>query len=362
MEREDGAWEEEVELVYKKYTFSSTLTMQHRPVRILDRGAVGLSAYGHAMDVTGQEAYTPGEQRISLGVFTFQEMPVSNLFRFQAGLRIDFQHTGARPNDQFPGINDQRNAVNLSGSVGMNHRPLPGVEVGGQVARSHRNPSVEELFADGIHLGGGVYEVGNTALKDEVGHGADFFIRYTGDRLEMEAAGFINYFRNFIIFQPTGETDPASGFPVFRYEGDEARLTGGEIRLGYTPSQGLSLNTGIDYVHGRRIRNGDDYLPFIPPFRFTAQAEYDFGRGWVGGKLLSAASQNRVAPEEDPTEGYTILGFTAGYRLSLSGRHVVILRADNLLNTRYRDHLSRIEDRNFPMPGRNIHLAYRWFF
>jgi iron complex outermembrane receptor protein len=32
------------------------------------------------------------------------------------------------------------------------------------------------------------------------------------------------------------------------------------------------------------------------------------------------------------------------------------------LNTTYRDHLSRMEDRNLLMPGRNFSLAYRWFF
>ena len=362
MERDGNRWDEEMELEYNKVSFSSTLTMQHKPVRALDRGAIGFNAYGHELEVGGGEAYTPGEQRITMGLFTYQEIPLSNIFRLQTGIRVDFQHTAAIPNALFPNVDSRRSAMNYSGSVGVNHRPLQNVEVGGQFARSHRNPSIEELFAYGVHLGGGVFEVGDPTLKEEVGHGGDFFIRYNCEQWDFEAAGFINHFRNFIIFQPSGETDPGSGYPIFRYESDEARLAGGEIRLGYKPVEGFSLNTGIDYVHGRRVRNGDDYLPFIPPFRFTANAEYDFGQGWIGGKVLSAAAQNRVAPDEDPTEGHTIVGLVAGYRLNLAGRHVVILRADNLLDARYRDHLSRVEDRNFPMPGRNISLAYRWFF
>jgi iron complex outermembrane recepter protein len=362
MERDGNQWDESMELEYNKISFSSTLTLQHKPLRAMDRGAIGFNAHGHELEVGGGETYTPGEQRFTMGVFTYQEMPLSNIFRLQAGLRIDFQHTAAIPNALFPNVDARRNAMNYSGSVGVNHRPLQNVEVGGQFARSHRNPSIEELFANGVHLGGGVFEVGDPTLKDEVGHGGDFFIRYNSEQWDFEAAGFINQFQNFIIFQPTGETDPGSGYPIFRYESDGARLAGGEIRLGYKPVESLSLNTGIDYVHGRRIRNGNDYLPFIPPFRFTANAEYDFGQGWLGGKVLIASAQNRVAPDEEPTEGHTIVGLVAGYRLNLAGRHVVILRADNLLNTRYRDHLSRVEDRNFPMPGRNISLAYRWFF
>lgn len=358
----DQAWDEEVGLEYEKYAFSSTVTVQHKPFGMFDRGAVGLNAHGHNLRVGGAEIYTPGEARVSIGLFTFQEIPLSNIFRLQAGVRLDFQQTSALQNELYPDVSSQRSALNYSGSFGFNHRPLPQVEVGGQFARSHRNPSIEELFANGMHLGGGVFEIGNPDLKDEVGHGADFFIRYETGRFDIETAGFVNYFRNFIIFQPTGLTDASSGFPIFRYEGDEARLMGGEISVAFEPTSGLMLRGGLDYVHGVRIRNGRENLPFIPPLRFVYNVEYDFGNGWIGGKFHLASTQNRVAPEEETTEGYSLLGLVAGYRLNAAGRHVVILRGDNMLDTRYRDHLSRIEDRNFPMPGRNINLTYRWYF
>jgi len=362
IELEDGIWEEDVELEYEKYTFSSTITAQHKPRGIFDRGAVGLSLYAHSLDVGGDEAYTPGEGRVTMGVFTFQEIPLTNQLRFQAGLRLDFQHTTSLTNELFPDIDEQRNAFNYSGSFGLNYRPLEQLEIGGQFARSHRNPIIEELYAFGPHIGAGVFEIGDPDLKDEIGHGGDLFFRYKAGNLELEIAGFVNHFQNFIIFQPTGDVDEDSGYPIFRYEGDEARLMGGEVTLGLKPLDALSLNLGIDYVHGKRIGNGEEYLPFIPPFRFMADVEYDFGDAWVGGKLHTAAKQDRVAPEEDMTDGHTLVGLQAGYRLTTAGRHVIILRVDNLLDTRYRDHLSRIEDRNFPMPGRNFNLAYRWYF
>jgi iron complex outermembrane receptor protein len=362
IEMADGLIEEDIDISFEKYTFSSSATLQHKPRGIFARGAFGMNLYGHNLDVRGDEAFTPGERRLSLGIFTFQEIPLSNIFRLQTGIRFDLQHTGALPNELFPGINNSRNAINYSGSIGVNHRPLPGWEVGGQFARSHRNPNVQELFANGVHLGAGVFEVGEASLKDEIGNGGDFFIRYSGNNLEFEVATFVNQFKNFIIFQPTGEVDEASGFPVFRYEGDEARLIGGEISLGWKPAEPFTIGLGLDYVRGLRIANGKEDLPFIPPLRFKADLEYDFGWGWIGGKLLATTTQNRIAPEEEATEGYTLVGLAAGYRLNKAGRHVLILRADNLLNTSYRDHLSRMEDRNYLMPGRNISLAYRWFF
>jgi iron complex outermembrane recepter protein len=357
-----GIPDEEIGLEYNKLSFSSTLTMQHKPFGFLDRGAMGVNLHGHEMQMGGEEIFTPGERRVSLGVFTFQEIPVSRIMRLQFGLRLDFQYTGALSNEIFPDISSSRSAVNYSGSFGFNHRPIEGLEVGGQFARSHRNPSVEELFANGIHLGAGVYEIGDNTLKDEVGQGVDLFFRWDKGILQFELAGFVNYFRNFIIFEPTGNIDFGSGLPIFQYEGDEARLLGGEFSLSVQPVKKLKMGIGLDYVDGRRIKNGRQYIPFIPPFRLHTDLEYDFGSFWLGAKTQMVTTQNKVAPEEDITEGYVLLGMSAGYRVNAAGRHVIILRGDNLLNTRYRDHLSRIEDRNFPMPGRNISLAYRWFF
>jgi iron complex outermembrane recepter protein len=361
-EWEDGTLFEDLEIFYEKYSFSSTLTMQHKPSGIFDRGAFGLNMHGHRLDVGGDNTYTPGEARVNAGLFTFQEIPLSNVMRLQAGMRIDFQHTGALPNDLFPDISSTRNAVNYSGSIGFNHRPLDQLEIGGQFARSHRNPSVEELFAQGPHLGVGVYEIGDENLKDEIGQGADLFVKWSNGIVEFEAAGFFNFFRNYIIFEPTGDIDPGSGFPVFRYTGDEARLMGGELGISFRLFENLQLGFNADYVDGVRYTNGREYLPFIPPLRFMANVEYDFGVGWIGGRLVSAAAQNRVAPEEDVTGGYTLVGLSAGFRVNYPGRHIVILRVDNLFDKSYRDHLSRIEDRNFPMPGRNFSLAYRLFF
>lgn len=358
----DGDRDDEVELEYEKYSLSSTATIQHKPFSFFDRGAVGINLHAHNMDVRGEDAYTPGEVRVNLGAFTFQEIPLSNKMRLQAGLRIDFQHTSAIFGDNTSQTNGTRNALNYTGSLGFNHRPIEGLEVGGQFARSHRNPSVEELYANGVHLGAGVYEIGNINLKDEVGQGGDFFIRWTNEIIEVELASFVNVFRNYIIFEPTGNFDPESGYPIFQYSGDEARLMGAELSAKLRPFNGFEIGLGSDFVDGRRITNGKEYLPFIPPFRITASVEYDFKAGWIGANMVSAAKQDRVAPDEEETDGYTIIGLSAGYRLSKYGRHILILRVDNLMNQRYRDHLSRIEDRNFPMPGRNISLAYRWFF
>lgn len=359
-----GIKQEEVLLKYDQLAFSSTLTIQHKPVSFFDRGAMGLSIQGRILDVIADDAYTPGDQRLSIGLFTFQEVPLSVTTRLQFGVRVDFQNVKARSNESFADVNMIRSTVNYSGSFGLNYRPIKGLEIGGQFARSHRNPSIEELYANGAHLGAGVFEKGNLNLKDEIGHGGDLFLSWEGKRISLEVTGFINQFMNFIVFQPTGQSDEVTGYPIVEYQGAEARLIGSELQVGYKLTESLALTSTMDYVNGKRLANGNEgeYLPFIPPFRVSSELEYNRRSYWVGSRLQAVARQNRVAPEEAITDGYILLGFVAGYRFDLKGRHVFILRIDNALDAKYRDHLSRMEDRNFLMPGRNFTLAYRWFF
>jgi len=356
--------EEEVPLDYRQNALSSTLTLQHRAAGIFDRGALGFSFMGQTLEVGGFEAYTPGEQKITAAVFTFQEVPLSNVLRLQMGLRLDYQNSKALQNDVYPDIDQSRNSFNYSGSIGLNIRPVESLEIGGQFARYHRNPRVEELFSNGVHLGAGVFEVGNPDLLDEIGHGGDLFMRFTHGIAAIELAAFINDFQNYIVFQPTGQIHQPSGYPIFEYLEGRARLYGGELSGAFALAGGLSLNSGIDLVYGNRIdpRAEDEDLPFIPPLRFNNMLEYDFDIGWIGTTIQIVGTQNRVAPDEEITKGYTLLGFQAGYRLNFNGRHVFILRLENALNESYRDHLSRIEDRNVFMPGRNFNLTYRWFF
>ncbi len=360
-ELEEGIVHEDLEIEFDKLNISSTLTIQHKPLGILDRGAIGLNVYGRVMNITGDDAFTPDENRFNIGLFTFQEIPLTTRVRLQFGGRLDFLRATALPN-QFSDMNQTRDAFVYAGSLGLNYRPADGFELGGQFARSHRYPMLEELFANGPHLCAGLYEVGSINLGDEIGYGSDFFVRYSNGAVQSEIALFYNYFSNFIIMQPTGESDPGSGLPVVEYQGDKARLYGGELSLGWEITDGLNADLGLDYVLGQRTSEEREYLPFIPPVRFSGRLEYDYGRGWIGSRVRAVSSQNNVAPGENSTPGYTLLGLNTGVRLNSSGQHVIILRVENLLDVRYRDHLTRIEERNYPMPGRNFNLAYRWFF
>ncbi len=360
--RADGTVDEDVELEYDALSLSSTATVRHGSLGFFSEGAFGVALRARQMEIGGDEAFTPGIGERSLGIFTFHEAALSPDLTLQVGTRIEENRNQARPNDAFPGADQRRNATALSGSVGLNWRPGAGWEAGVQMARAHRVPLVEELYADGPHLGAGVFEIGSAELADEVSHGADFVLRRDFARLSVEAAGFATWIRDYIAFQPLGRLDEASGLPVFEYQGTNARMHGGEVSAEMALDDLWRTGLGVDWVQGTRADGSGGPLPSIPPLRGRFRLGLDPGPWWAGATLQVVATQNRVAPDERPTDGYALLDAQVGLRVGPQGAGTVILRMDNALNTRYRDHLSRLPERDLLMPGRDLSLLLRWAF
>ncbi|KPP95119.1 MAG: TonB-dependent receptor [Bacteroidetes bacterium HLUCCA01] len=350
--------DETIGLSYAQQAYSISGYFQHKPAGMFDRGVIGFNVNGRVLDIGGQDAFTPGEQFINPALFAFQEVPVSQRVRMQLGLRLDYRTLQARTNSANPDIDEARDDLNLAGSFGLNYRPADQLEMGWQVARAHRYPTAEELFSNGAHLGAGAFEIGNAELQPEIGYGADAFMRYRTRFAEVEVAAFVNFINGFIAFQPTGQIDGPSGFPVFVYESTDARLMGGEAQAAFRLNPDWSLTTGVDYVHGTRMGGSTEPLPFMPPFRFRAGLDYTHDRLWGGIVARYTARQGRVAPAEAATDGYMLVNLNAGYRFGSSVLSRVVVRAENIFNVTYRDHLSRVEDREAFMPARNISLVY----
>jgi iron complex outermembrane receptor protein len=358
----DESTVEDIPLTYSQQSISSTLYIQHRPVGILDRGVVGFNINGRIMDVGGLDAYTPGDQYLNFALFTFQEVPISSILRLQAGLRLDSRSIKTRfietqESDQTGTIN-----TDLAGSIGINLRPSIGLEMGIQLAKAHRYPTIEELYSDGVHLGAGSYERGNQDLKTESGYGLDVFVSKSYGKWVAELTGYSMWIQNFIRFEPTGLIDTDSGFPVFEYRAGSARLVGSEFQVSGQIGSNWTIRSSADLVFGDVTGASGHPLPTIPPARINNTLRYDNQGWWAQIRVKHVLKQNRVAPDEMPTNGYTLLGGAIGIQVGKESIHRVILRVDNAFNASYRDHLSRIEDRGQLMPGRNVSLIYTFDF
>lgn len=357
----DGALDEAVEISFAQQSVSSSLVLRHRTIGSME-GAVGFSFNYSEMEVGGQEALTPNASGYFLAGYIYEEIGIGSYFSLKAGTRLELKETFVKTNELFPNADDfeDRTDVIFSGAIGFNYSPSPDWTAGIQLARAYRTPTIEELYSFAPHAAAGSFDIGDPTLGNEFSVGADFFIEHRTDRLRGQLALFANRIDNFVDFAPAGRIHEPSGLPIFEYGSRDAVVYGFELSTNIALSDVLTAGLGFDYVRGRERTGDQNNLTFIPPFRTHIDLIYDNGSFRAGPRLRIVNKQDKVAPNEDPTEGYLLIGADAGYRFG----HGVTLsfRLDNLLNESYRDHLSRVENRDAPMPGRNLNMMVRWEF
>ena len=155
--------------------------------------------------------------------------------------------------------------------------------------------------------------------------------------------------------------DNGTGIPVFQYLQSDATLFGFELKAQYEITRFVSVTAIMDYVRGKQNDDSSN-LPQMPPFRFSIEPRYSDDDFWLGLNWKLVADQNLVAAYETPSKGYGLIDIYVGTKiLSRNNYHIVNLRAENILNQSYRDHLSSIKGFAF-MPGRNIRLSYKFLF
>jgi iron complex outermembrane receptor protein len=105
-----------------------------------------------------------------------------------------------------------------------------------------------------------------------------------------------------------------------------------------------------------------DPLPQIPPFKGTLGIQYMRNNFNFSVSSEFAAAQNRVDQFEEPTDGYVVFKLGSQYSIySKSFIHNFSLAFENIFNTEYRNHLSRVKS-ILPEAGRNLRLSYKMYF
>lgn len=356
-----AGWMEANDITFDQQMVSSSLVLQHRLVGAME-GAVGLSYNRSAIRVGGDEALTPDADGYFLAGYLYEELSLGRRLSLLTGARAELQGVRVKTNERFPDASqfEDRTDLIFSGALGLNYRLTDLFNAGFQMARAYRTPAIEELYSMAAHMAAGSYDIGNPDLKSEISYGSDIFFDYRSDRFSGELSLFVNRIDNYVDFAPTGEVHAPSGLPVFEYRSKDALLYGFELQGDLRLNRQLSAGLGVDAVYGRE-RGGDQrYLAFMPPFRVRLNLMWESGPIHLGPRVTLVNRQDRVAPNEKQTDGYLLAGFDGGYRIG-SGWQLA-LRLDNLFNEPYRDHLSRVENRNAPMPGRNLNIMLRHDF
>ncbi|MBC8039122.1 MAG: TonB-dependent receptor [Opitutaceae bacterium] len=353
-------------------TFTNTgyegrLELLHAPLAGFT-GAWGVQTQRSDFDIVGAEAFMPPALTENHALFVFEETKTGPL-TWQAGARVENQSIDTRANANFP-VAQSRDETTLSLSGGVIYAINPAYALAFSVTGTERAPNAQELYSNGPHIGTASYEVGDPTLATEKSLGAELSLRKLTGFVTGSFNLFANRFDGFIFEQDTGAIDlgdpfdPDDDLPIYQFVQRDALFYGAELEtlwhLHASDRHTLDLKLNLDCTVAEES-NGDP-LPRIPPIKGL------IGLAWTGGPWNAGtdwqlvAQQNRSAPSETDTSGYTLLSAYAGYRF-VQGPIIydLFLRGSNLTNEDARLHTSFLKN-IAPLPGRSVTFGLRATF
>lgn len=317
----------------------------------------------------------PDYQKSSTGIFTVYQRKLGSSTTLMAGIRYDL---GTISIDQYfsPYTNKQKSPDfkeafhDLSWSAGLSRQIGERLVLKTNVSKSFRMPGATELGSNGIHHGSFRYELGDTTIRSEYAYQLDVGFVYRFENISFGMSPFAGYFPNFIFLNPSGsyllpdgtEVEEADAGQIYRYEQTEAYRAGLESWIRMDVHDNYSFQASAEYV---AAGDGTYPLPFTPPFSTRFLAEYKLPVYWkllhmtaLGAEFVWSAAQNQVARNEPQTPAYSLINLsfstkilTPYFPLSLD------IQIQNLLNTRYLNHLSFYRQLGLPEAGRNAQLV-----
>lgn len=334
------------------------------------QGAFGLQYSDSDFVTLGDEAYIPASNTEKIGLFWLEEYEVGQ-WHTELGARYDKQTINT---DMFGQRDDNAFSFAFGSLLHIDeHWTLPV-----NITRAQRLAAVEELYSNAgndeanyvPHLATASIEVGNPDLGKETANNIDIGIRYNSDVTSVSIAVFHNRIDDY-IFLAHQEHEPAPGevheheeLPVFVYSQADATFEGAEAEINWTfASDGLAvIRTGLfgDYTVAK-LDDGS-YLPRIPAKRLGGSIGLDYDMFTSNLTAIKVFDQDRLAEDELPTDGYTLINLDVGYNVFYDDSELFLfLRGQNLANEEIRDHSSFLKDRA-PRAGRSLTAGFRWTF
>jgi iron complex outermembrane receptor protein len=353
-------------------TTNAEVKSTHNKIAFIDKGIIGV--WGELEDYAVIGAGTPDANSYKFGTYLIEEANFGGL-HLESGIRFDWvlnKPVEDEPNSKIGHIRS-RNFPAISSSIAAIYSVDASISVGATLLHSYRAPSLEELYSEGPHLASYSYEIGNPELDPERGLAKELFVRYQGERVTSEFSVFHNSFSNYLYAQNTGR--PSNSNPnlnLYQFVGAEAVLYGAEFSSEIQVLNHVVMDISGSYVYAERklseteqqtgLYEGNTIpLPQIPPLKGKSSLKYTKGGKEIGTRLRVAAEQNRTGEFESSTKSYALLDVFAQYRFEGNKLHTISLNINNLFNTEYYNHLSRIKEIR-PEPGFNVSLLYRIYF
>ena len=318
---------------------------------------------------TGGLSFTPPTKETQFGIYLYEQKRIG-VFQTKGAVRYDFKDV--RPEREFHSIVighvRQRTFSGLSSALSLSFPVNRGILAGTNIIYSWRAPTVEELFSRGPHLAAYSYEIGNPDLNAERGLGIEFFLDGRLSSLKGRITLFRNSFKDYIFPSFSGKLSATrNDLYEYYYKGRDALMTGAEANLDWDFAPQWNLHWVLSYVRGD-LTERNVPMPLIPPLGGRLGVMYRISCWTISFDALGSFSQDRLyvaeAPDsepEDATSAWLRFDFSVQVQKPWMGfLHTAVFSVDNLTDTEYRNHLSRVKV-IMPEPGRNVKLTYKLF-
>ncbi|UKT63763.1 TonB-dependent receptor [Pedobacter mucosus] len=325
----------------------------------------GLSAEsGNSKNKANDEYLIPDYNTYGIGVFAYAKKNWESS-TFSIGARYDYRKNNGKElfvdgEEQFAAF--QNKFSNVSGALGFTHAFNEEWNFKANAGSAFRAPNPAELASNGVHEGTYRYEVGNSNLNPERSYQVDAALEYEGKIVSASASIYNNYIHNFIYASNNGETIIAEGdqYPVYRYGQVNANLYGAEASLTIHPVTYIHFENTFGYVHAQN-QTLDRPLSFIPAASLRNELRFEpklkgTNDAYLSVGINSAFKQNRVDEVfETKTSGYTLVNAGIGATFNVGKQPIKLsVSANNLLNQKYYDALSRFKPGRFDQENPNL--------
>lgn len=319
-------------------------------------GTIGLQYKRIDLNAVGEEAFVPSSDTDQYGLYAYQEWQLSDRWITQGSARIERQSISVDVLENYSGSA-------LGASLGSIFEINDDLKLSANLSMTERHPNATELYAFGPHLAVSRFErgsvvLGNGELDKETSTNLDVTLRGSGGPFSWTVTAFQNDVQDYIVLSPTDEIE--DDLQVFDYRQTDAVLYGleAEVLADLIDTQDRHLHARLftDFVHAEE--DSGEYLPRITPMRVGAGLH--FVQGGLDAEVTATrhSSQSKLAANELPTDGFTLLDASASYRID---ELLVFVRGSNLTDEDARRHTSPLKD-VAPLPGRSIHLGLRYDF
>ncbi len=358
--------------VYELQMQLATLTYEaklHLPAKENSEYIVGFQGFNQKnTNLNDRETILlPNATTSNYSGFGLVQFNILEKLTLQTGVRYDYKTIESQavgtPGDSTYRAPVSRSFGSFSGSFGAVYNISEDLFLRANIAAAYRTPNLAELTSNGQHELR--YEIGDNNLIPENSYESDLSLHLHKDNITFDVAGFYNLINNYIFISPTGEKT-TSGINIYRYMQTNSTLYGGEAGVHFHPGsfKWLHLKATFSSVTGKQ-ENGD-YLPFIPAnkLRFEIHVEKEkllfLKNAFVSLNNSLAFDQNNAAPDETPTKGYNLVDLSLGGNIKVNNQYVSVnISANNLMDTKYIDHLSTLKEVGLNDPGRNISLRLK---